>query len=340
VKWLMAVAGFGLTVGAGLAVIRTPAEGTGERSLRRVMRASSSLPRERALRLVLKSLPSGASAWVEGTYAGETPLEVDVEAGADSVAVELELPDFAPLSVRTELRKARVVLVQRLAPAVGWAPSARFLARRALPMTLTTVATVAVAPLERALDAGPPTVSPPRLALRSPPQPAQHLVAKAAVRTRAPTSVNPTGSLTEQLALAPPVPQVGLGAQEAKAAASSPSAPPPSTAPLASALALSREDDLEEAEPPVPEGSNKPPDYPEAARSLAVEARTTLRVMVDAHGAIASVTPLKGEEPFVSAAIAAVKGWRYQPAMLRGQPITYRMVVTVRFQLNRVSNFE
>jgi periplasmic protein TonB len=363
VKWLMAVAGLGLAAGALLAVRHTrPVEATAERSLHRVTLATGPTPGERAVRLVLKSLPSGASAWVDGTYAGETPLEVDVEADAAPVAVELELPDFARASMMTELRKARVVVVQRLAPAVGRAPSSSFLARRVAPMKPTTpppvptaVATLAVTAQQRPRDAGlsgadlavPPNVSP-RLTLRSPPQPAQRLTEKAAVRAPAPTR----SGTTEQLALAASAPLERPEAQAAtKAVAASapppapPAAPPfapgpPSPAPQASAPALSNDDDLEEAEPPVPLETNQPPEYPEAARSRAVEARTTLRVMVDARGAVASVTPLKGEEPFVSAAIAAVKAWRYQPAMLRGQPITYRVVVTLRFQLADRSNFE
>jgi hypothetical protein len=42
---------------------------------------------------------------------------------------------------------------------------------------------------------------------------------------------------------------------------------------------------------------------------------------------------LKGEEPFTSAAIAAVKQWKYEPARLEGQPIVVFKIVDLKFRL-------
>ena len=48
-----------------------------------------------------------------------------------------------------------------------------------------------------------------------------------------------------------------------------------------------------------------------------------------------SIRPLLGEEPFLSAAMAAVKRWRYQPALLDGKPISTYRLIRVPFRLNR-----
>jgi protein TonB len=42
---------------------------------------------------------------------------------------------------------------------------------------------------------------------------------------------------------------------------------------------------------------------------------------------------LKGDEPFVSAAVDAVKRWKYQPARYKGQPITVFRVIQIPFKL-------
>jgi protein TonB len=89
----------------------------------------------------------------------------------------------------------------------------------------------------------------------------------------------------------------------------------------------------EEADPPEPDENNAAPEYPEAARATGQEARVVLKVVVEKTGAIGRIQVLKGEEPFVAAAIAAVKGWRFTPAMLDAQPIAVFLTIPVKFSL-------
>jgi protein TonB len=89
----------------------------------------------------------------------------------------------------------------------------------------------------------------------------------------------------------------------------------------------------EEAEPPEPDEENAAPEYPEAARATGQEARVVLKVVVEKSGTIGRIQVLKGEEPFVSSALAAVKSWRFTPATLDGQPIAVFLTIPVKFSL-------
>lgn len=89
----------------------------------------------------------------------------------------------------------------------------------------------------------------------------------------------------------------------------------------------------EEADPPEPDENNAAPEYPEVARTTGQEARVVLKVVVEKDGSVGRVQVLKGEEPFVAAAIAAVKGWRFSPAQLDGQPIAVFLTIPVKFSL-------
>ena len=89
----------------------------------------------------------------------------------------------------------------------------------------------------------------------------------------------------------------------------------------------------EEADPPEPDENNAAPEYPEVARTTGQEARVVLKVVVEKTGVIGRIQVLKGEEPFVAAAIAAVKSWRFTPAMLDAQPIAVFLTIPVKFSL-------
>ncbi|NMO23025.1 TonB family protein [Pyxidicoccus fallax] len=89
----------------------------------------------------------------------------------------------------------------------------------------------------------------------------------------------------------------------------------------------------EEAKPPVELASNARPEFPQAARAAGKEGQVILKIVVTEAGEVRDVTVLRGEEPFVSAAVRAVSTWRYQPALLEGRPITVYRVVKVPFRL-------
>ena len=58
-----------------------------------------------------------------------------------------------------------------------------------------------------------------------------------------------------------------------------------------------------------------------------------MTIVVEKDGSVGRVQVLKGAEPFVGAAVAAVKQWRYEPALLEGQAIAVFKIVNLTFQL-------
>lgn len=89
----------------------------------------------------------------------------------------------------------------------------------------------------------------------------------------------------------------------------------------------------EDADPPVPSSFNVKPDYPKQAIAANQTGVVTLKVVIQADGTVSDVEVMRGEEPFVSAAIEAVKKWKYQPARYKGQPITVYRVIQIPFKL-------
>lgn len=89
----------------------------------------------------------------------------------------------------------------------------------------------------------------------------------------------------------------------------------------------------EDADPPIPSPRNPKPVYPPQAVANKQTGVVVLKVIVLADGTVGDVGVLRGEEPFVSAAVAAVKRWRYEPARWKGQAITVYRVVQIPFRL-------
>ncbi|MBM4245216.1 MAG: energy transducer TonB [Deltaproteobacteria bacterium] len=89
----------------------------------------------------------------------------------------------------------------------------------------------------------------------------------------------------------------------------------------------------EDATAPVALASNEVPAYPQEARASGTTGTVTLKLVILADGSVADVEVMRGEEPFVSAAVATVKKWKYEPARHQGQPITVYRVVKIPFKL-------
>lgn len=89
----------------------------------------------------------------------------------------------------------------------------------------------------------------------------------------------------------------------------------------------------ENATPPKALDSNAAPGFPEQARAAGLEGIVVLKIVVDSDGSVSSVTAMKGEEPFLSAAIAAVKAWRYSPALVAGVATPVFRIVKIPFRL-------
>jgi protein TonB len=89
----------------------------------------------------------------------------------------------------------------------------------------------------------------------------------------------------------------------------------------------------DDAEPPMPARSNAVPAYPQEARASGKMGTVVLKVIILADGSVARVEVMRGEEPFVSAALATVKSWKYSPARYKGQPIAVYRIIQIPFKL-------
>ena len=76
-----------------------------------------------------------------------------------------------------------------------------------------------------------------------------------------------------------------------------------------------------------------PPEYPALARQARVAGLVRLEAVVTTDGGIRSIRLIQGHPLLTAAAIAAVKGWRYTPPTLNGEPIEVIMQVDVTFAL-------
>jgi protein TonB len=99
--------------------------------------------------------------------------------------------------------------------------------------------------------------------------------------------------------------------------------PAPETAPQAAVLA------------PVPLADNAPPQYPAAARRAGEEGLVLVRARVLADGSVAEVelAQSSGHAQLDDAALSAVAGWRFQPALRDGRAVAQGIELPIRFRL-------
>jgi protein TonB len=76
------------------------------------------------------------------------------------------------------------------------------------------------------------------------------------------------------------------------------------------------------------------PDYPDLAREAQVEGTVRLLALVDFDGRVKAVQVLRSIPLLDEAACAAVKNWRFTPALANGHPVRVWVAVPVRFSLH------
>jgi protein TonB len=76
------------------------------------------------------------------------------------------------------------------------------------------------------------------------------------------------------------------------------------------------------------------PIYPDIARNNRVEGLVILEAVINEAGAVERIKILRSHALLDSAAIEAVKRWRYTPTLLNGTPVSVLMTITVNFKLN------
>jgi TonB family protein len=131
-------------------------------------------------------------------------------------------------------------------------------------------------------------------------------------------------------------PVEGIGGTARRAVVGVAAGAPGGTGPVAAAApkAFAPVNLPEEATPPVESPANRRPEYPESARAAGIEGLVILKIVVTETGRVGNIQVMKGEPPFVDAAIATVKTYTFQPAMLAGRPISVFRIIKVPFRLS------
>ena len=78
-----------------------------------------------------------------------------------------------------------------------------------------------------------------------------------------------------------------------------------------------------------PKAHDTPVEYPEGATGIA---EVVLELTVNVEGAVTDASVVAGAAPFDAAAMAAARGWRFDPARRAGRAVAARIRYTVRFE--------
>jgi protein TonB len=77
-----------------------------------------------------------------------------------------------------------------------------------------------------------------------------------------------------------------------------------------------------------------PPEYPSAAQAKKLAGVVVIEAVVNQNGEVTGATVKTSVAPLLdAAALAAVRQWRYTPALKNGQPVEVIITVTVSFSL-------
>jgi protein TonB len=75
------------------------------------------------------------------------------------------------------------------------------------------------------------------------------------------------------------------------------------------------------------------PTYPPPARIARIQGHVVLQAMIGRQGDIENLRVLSGHPMLVSAAVEAVRQWRYRPYILNNEPVEVETQITVNFSL-------
>jgi periplasmic protein TonB len=75
------------------------------------------------------------------------------------------------------------------------------------------------------------------------------------------------------------------------------------------------------------------PQYPPIAKQAHVQGSVILKAIIGKNGEVENVQPESGSPLLASAAVNAVKQWRYKPYVLNGTPVDVETTITVNFSL-------
>jgi protein TonB len=75
------------------------------------------------------------------------------------------------------------------------------------------------------------------------------------------------------------------------------------------------------------------PQYPAAAKMARIEGRVLLQAVIGKDGSVQNLRVISGHPLLTSAALDAVKQWRYKPYYLNGEPAEVETQIVVNFLL-------
>ena len=76
------------------------------------------------------------------------------------------------------------------------------------------------------------------------------------------------------------------------------------------------------------------PAYPPLAKAARIQGTVQLQAIISRQGTIQNLQVLSGHPMLVTAAVEAVRQWRYRPYILNGEPVEVETQVTVNFVLS------
>ena len=77
------------------------------------------------------------------------------------------------------------------------------------------------------------------------------------------------------------------------------------------------------------------PKYPKKARKEGIQGTVVLHAIISKEGDITSLELVSGDPILASAAIEAVKQWKYKPYLIEGIPVAVDTEIKVNFTLSR-----
>jgi protein TonB len=75
------------------------------------------------------------------------------------------------------------------------------------------------------------------------------------------------------------------------------------------------------------------PSYPDDAKQQGIEGTVRLHAVIGEDGRVQSVQPVGGPPLLFSAALSAVRDWRYSPTLFEGRPIQVQDDIKLVFRL-------
>jgi len=76
------------------------------------------------------------------------------------------------------------------------------------------------------------------------------------------------------------------------------------------------------------------PIYPPSLLKARIHGDVVIRVVIDAQGNVAEMYPVSGDQQLISAAMEAIRQWKYEPTILAGQAVPVELTVIIQFRLS------